>query len=302
MVIELAQKIEDNQRMHLRFTLPIFAPTPQMAAAFFAVQTQNPNEQLINRLTANLVQLLESLAQALQQPSYQRQQNYSLSVCYYCELTEHFSRDCNNDNQNNRTINNNIFNQRPNYANINFFGENLLVEATKKKKTKVDFVLDSNKALTSIADNNKPLKAKVFKNLLKLEPPEIVQKSGSYSVVKDFMETLTHITFGQLIIHLQFRKDFYKLLIPKKKTPKTNKHSHQAELADNSNITPLICKAQVAGYFIDLILDSKSSVSIIAKHFLEAIGRKIDESSTRLMTNVHGNKKKSLGITKAVPV
>ncbi|KAG9284500.1 hypothetical protein G9A89_014104 [Geosiphon pyriformis] len=73
-------------------------------------------------------------------------------------------------------------------------------------------------------------------------------------------------------------------------------------LADNSNITPLICKAQVAGYFIDLILDSGSSVSVIAKHFLEAIGRKIDEPSTRPMTNVHGDKKKGLGIAKAIPV
>ncbi|KAG9294940.1 hypothetical protein G9A89_017734 [Geosiphon pyriformis] len=42
MAIELAQKIENNQRMHLRFTLPIFAPapvmasTPQVAATSFA--------------------------------------------------------------------------------------------------------------------------------------------------------------------------------------------------------------------------------------------------------------------------
>ncbi|KAG9288516.1 hypothetical protein G9A89_015722 [Geosiphon pyriformis] len=45
MAIELAQKIEDNQRMHLRSTLPVFAPVsaivlaPQMATASFAVQT-----------------------------------------------------------------------------------------------------------------------------------------------------------------------------------------------------------------------------------------------------------------------
>ncbi|KAG9299072.1 hypothetical protein G9A89_020385 [Geosiphon pyriformis] len=102
--------------------------------------------------------------------------------------------------------------------------------------------------------------------------------------------------------HPQFRKDLRKFLIPKKKTPKTNKHPRQAGLADNSNVTPLICKAQVAGYFIDLILNSGLFVSIIAKHFLEAIGRKIDEPSTRPMTNVHGDKKKELGITKAIPV
>ncbi|KAG9298688.1 hypothetical protein G9A89_012756 [Geosiphon pyriformis] len=337
MIIELAQQIEDNQRMHLESTLPVFAS--QMAATSFAVQIQDPNKQLIDRLTVNLAQLLEPLAQA--QPSYQRQQNCGPPVCYYCRLTGHFFRDCNNpllllpaprnnNNQNNRTINNNILNQRPNHVNINFFGENFLVEATsesasqseenlfyvfnlinndydinelainiskstrKKKKAKVDFTLDPNKASKSTVDNNELPKAKVFKNSLKLELPKIVQKFGPYSVVKDLIKTPAHITFGQ--------KDICKSLISKKKTPKTNKCSCQAGLADNSNVTPLICKAQVAGYFINLILDSGLSVSVIAKHFLEAIGRKIDEPSTRPMTNIHSNKKKSLGITKAVPV
>ncbi|KAG9290725.1 hypothetical protein G9A89_011688 [Geosiphon pyriformis] len=373
MTIELAQRIEDNQRMHLGSTLPVFAPAPvmasvsQMTATSFATHTQDSNKQLIDRLTANLAQLLELLAQAVrenqqpqrprfeprfnqsQQSPYQRQQNRGPPVCYHCGLTGHFSRDCNNfplpppvpknnDAQNNRSNNNNIPNQRPNHANINFFGEDPLVEATgknasqpeenpfytfnlidddhdmdelainpsestrKKKKAKVDFVLDPNKASISTADNNEPPKAKVFKNPLKLEPPEIVQKSGPYSVVKDLMETPAHIIFGQLITHPQFRKDLRKSLIPKKKTSKTNKCPHQAELADNSNVTPLICKAQVAGYFINLILDSGSSVSVIAKHFLKAIGRKIDEPSTRPMTNVHGDKKKGLGIAKAIPV
>ncbi|KAG9293584.1 hypothetical protein G9A89_005587 [Geosiphon pyriformis] len=114
MAIELAQKIEDNQRMHLEFTLPVFAsapamaPAPQMAAVFFATHTQDPNEQLIDRLTANLVQLLKPLIQAVrnnqqsqrpkfelhfnqsQQPPYQRQQNHGPLVCYCCGLTGHF--------------------------------------------------------------------------------------------------------------------------------------------------------------------------------------------------------------------
>ncbi|KAG9302190.1 hypothetical protein G9A89_020624 [Geosiphon pyriformis] len=374
MAIELTQKIEDNQRMHLGSTLPVFAPAPvmapapQVAAISFAAQTQDPNEQLINRLTANLARLLEPLAQAVrdnqqpprpkyephfnqpQQSPYQRQQNCGPPVCYCCELTGHYLRDCNNsplpppaprnnDNQNNRSNNNNnVPNQRPNYANINFFEEDSLIEATsesasqpeenpfyafnltdddhnmdelaintseptrKKKKAKVDFVLDSNKASTSAANNNEPPKAKVFKNPPKLETPKIVQKSGFYSIVKDLMETPAHITFGQLMTHPQFRKDLCKSLIPKKKTPKTNKRLCQAGLANNSNVIPLICIAQVAGYFIDLILNSGLSVSVIAKHFLEAIGKKIDEPSTKPMTNVYGNKKKGLGIAKAVSV
>ncbi|KAG9287806.1 hypothetical protein G9A89_017401 [Geosiphon pyriformis] len=355
MAIELAQRIEDNQRMHLGSTLlvfapaPVMAPAPQMAATSFATHIQDPNEQLIDRLTANLAWLLEPLAQAPQQPSYQRQQNCGPPVCYCCGLTGHFSRDCNNpplpppvlrnnDAQNNRPNNNNVPNQKPNHANINFFGEDSLVEATsesasqpeenpfyafnltdddhdidklainpsestrKKKKAKVDFVLNPNKAFISTVDNNEPPKAKVFKNPPKLELPEIVQKSGPYSVVKDLMETPAHITFGQLMTHPQFRKDLYKSLIPKKKTPKTNKHPCQAGLADNSNVTPLICKAQVAGYFINLILDSGLSVSVIVKYFLEAIGRKIDEPSIQPMTNMHDDKKKELGITKAIPV
>ncbi|KAG9298267.1 hypothetical protein G9A89_002755 [Geosiphon pyriformis] len=172
----------------------------------------------------------------------------------------------------------------------------------KKKKAKIDFILDPNKASISTANNNKPPKAKVFKNPLKLEPPEIIQKSCLYFVVKDLIEIPAHITFGQLIIHPQFRKNLCKLLIPKKKTPKTNKCSCQARLANNSNVTFFICKTQMAGYFIDLILDNRLSVSVIAKYFLEAIEKKIDESSIQPMTNIHGDKKKGLGIAKAVPV
>ncbi|KAG9288846.1 hypothetical protein G9A89_012175 [Geosiphon pyriformis] len=60
----MAQQIEDNQKMHLEFTFLVFALALQMAATFFAAQTSDPNKQLIDRLTANLVWLLELLAQA----------------------------------------------------------------------------------------------------------------------------------------------------------------------------------------------------------------------------------------------
>ncbi|KAG9299059.1 hypothetical protein G9A89_020372 [Geosiphon pyriformis] len=58
----------------------------------------------------------------------------------------------------------------------------------------------------------------------------------------------------------------------------------------------------MAGYFTDLILNSKLFVSIIVKYFLKAIRRKIDKSFTQPMTNVHGDKKKGLSIAKAVSV
>ncbi|KAG9284336.1 hypothetical protein G9A89_007491 [Geosiphon pyriformis] len=328
--IELAQRIEDNQRIHLESTLSVFASASimasalQMTAIFFTVQTQDLNKQLIDRLTVNLVWLLEPLTQAVrnnqqfqrprfepcfnqsQQPPYQRQQNHGPPVCYCCGLTGHFSRDCAPPKGKSASQPKKnpfyAFNLIDNDHNMDKLAINTSKSTRKKKKTKVDFVLDLNKASKSSADNNKPPKTKVFKNSPKLEPPEIVQKSGPYSVVKDLMETPAHIIFGQLMTHPQFRKDLHKSLIPKKKIPKTNKCFCQAGLADNNNVIPLICKAQVAGYFIDLILDSESSVSVIAKHFLEAIGRKIDESSTQLMTNIHSNKKKGLGIAKAVPV
>ncbi|KAG9300556.1 hypothetical protein G9A89_002434 [Geosiphon pyriformis] len=341
MAIELAQRIEDNQKMHLRSTLPVFAPAlvmtpaPQIAATSFAAQTQDPNEQLIDRLTANFARLYEPLAQAVrdnqqpqrprfepnfnqpQQTNYQRQQNHGPPVCYHCRLTGHFSRDCNNlllsppvprnnNNQNNRPNNNNCkptkrnlfyaFNLTDNNHNMNKLAINTSESTRKKKKAKVDFVLDPNNASKLSANNNELPKSKVFKNPPKLEPSKIVQKSGSYSVVKDLMETPAHITFGQLMTHLQFRKDLCKSLILKKKTPKTNKCPHQAKLTDNSNVTFLICKVQVAGYFINLILNSRLSVNVIVKHFLEAIGRKIDEPSTRPITNVQVSEAKDYTI------
>ncbi|KAG9301032.1 hypothetical protein G9A89_015768 [Geosiphon pyriformis] len=346
MAIELVQQIEDNQKIHLKSTLPVFAPASvmasalQMVATFFVVQTQDPNEQLIDRLTSKQSERINNSKNSDLNPILINSNNPLIKnnkIMAYLDCNNFLlplpaSR--NNDNQNNKTINNNVSNQRPNYANINFFGENSLNKSAsqpeknlfyafnltdddhdmdklaintseltrKKKKAKVNFVLNSNKTFKSTVDNNESLKTKVFKNPLKLKLPEIVQKSGPYSAVKDLMKTLAYIIFGQLITHLQFRKNLHKSLIPKKKTLKTNKCLHQAELANNSNVTPLICKAQVAGYFINLILNSESSVNIIAKHFLKAIGRKIDEPSTRPIINIHDDKKKGLGIAKAVPV
>ncbi|KAG9289633.1 hypothetical protein G9A89_014368 [Geosiphon pyriformis] len=71
MAIELAQRIENNQKIHLRSIFPVFASAPAMApasqitATSFATHTQDSNEQLIDKFTANFAQLLELLAQAV---------------------------------------------------------------------------------------------------------------------------------------------------------------------------------------------------------------------------------------------
>ncbi|KAG9289413.1 hypothetical protein G9A89_007974 [Geosiphon pyriformis] len=89
---------------------------------------------------------------------------------------------------------------------MNKLAINLSDLTRKKKKAKVNFVLDLNKASTSTANNNESPKTKVFKNSPKLEPPEIVQKSGFYSVVKDLMETPVHITFEESLTESLARK------------------------------------------------------------------------------------------------
>ncbi|KAG9288441.1 hypothetical protein G9A89_015647 [Geosiphon pyriformis] len=306
MAIELAQIIEDNQKMHLGFTLPVFAPvsvmasTSQMVTTSFAAQTQDPNKQLIDRLIANLVRLLESLAQAVRdnqqsqrprfenrfnQPSNPLTKDSKIVALLHCLSAfklvgtppkgENISQPEENPFY--------AFNLTDDDHDIDELAINISKPTRKKKKAKIDFVLDPNKASTSAADNNEPLKAKVFKNPSKLEPPEIVQKSGPYSVVKDLMETPTHITFSQFTV----QKGSLQIL-----------DSKEEDIKNQQTFLP----TQVAEYFIDLILDSGSSVSVIAKHFLEAIGRKIDEPSIRPMTNIHGDKKKGLSIAKAVSV
>ncbi|KAG9291500.1 hypothetical protein G9A89_021919 [Geosiphon pyriformis] len=179
MIIELAQRIEDNQRMHLESTLSVFAPV-------FSEKINNSKDPDLNPVLIN--------------PSNPLIKDNKIVVHLDCNnpsLPPSVPR--NNDNQNNRIINNNVPNQRPNHANINFFGEDPLVEATdesasqpeenpfyafnltnddhdmdelaintseltrKKKKAKIDFVIDSKKTSTLTADNNKPPKAKIDK-------------------------------------------------------------------------------------------------------------------------------------------
>jgi hypothetical protein len=115
-----------------------------------------------------------------------------------------------------------------------------------------------------------------------LDPPDLVRRAGTYSIVEDMMHTKANITYGQLLGNLAIRKDLRKSLIPKKKIPRSTKAVKRARASHatiTNETTPLTCTAKCAGYNFKLILDSGSSVSVISKHFLEAIARNIDEAS-----------------------
>ena len=50
----------------------------------------------------------------------------------------------------------------------------------------------------------------------------------------------------------------------------------------------MYCKAKVDGQEIELILDSRSSGSVVTKKFLEKVGRKINQPSNINMIGIHG--------------
>lgn len=64
----------------------------------------------------------------------------------------------------------------------------------------------------------------------------------------------------------------------------------------------MICKGQVSGWTVEIIIDSGSSTSIMSKRFMEYINRKPNRASERMITGIHGNKKLSEGIIDDVPV
>ena len=153
--------------------------------------------------------------------------------------------------------------------------------AKKKSKTihkntnEDDFDIVENKVEET--DDKKPKKPP------KMDPPEIVGWAGSYSIVEDLIHTKANITFGQLLGNPTYRKAARKSMVPKKRitrVAKGIKRTKTSNLARSTkDTTPLTCNAKIAGYTFKLILDSGSSVSVIAKPFLDAIARKIDAPS-----------------------
>src|SRR4051812_32561668 len=70
--------------------------------------------------------------------------------------------------------------------------------------------------------------------------------------------------------------------------------------ANTEENTPMMCKAQVAGWKVEVILDSGLSIRIVSKNFLESLGRRIEKPSDRGIIGIHSEKCLSLGIVTQV--
>ena len=84
------------------------------------------------------------------------------------------------------------------------------------------------------------------------------------------MHTKAGITFGQLMNISPYKNEVKKVITPRRKrAPKDKKGKEKAEeevyLRESTyRNTPMICKSQVKGWIVDIILDSRFSTSIIS--------------------------------------
>ena len=101
----------------------------------------------------------------------------------------------------------------------------------------------------------------------------------------------------------KIRNELKKAITPKRKRkPKDKEKEPEANLATTYSNTPMICKGQIGGWTVDIILDSGSSTSIISKKFLDHLGKKSARQSNRMITGIHGDRKSSLGICDNIAV
>lgn len=144
------------------------------------------------------------------------------------------------------------------------------------------------------------------KKLTAAEKAPLAQATMPYSIISDMMHTKAGITFAQLMNMPTYRNEVKKAITPKRKRAPKNKGKEpevNVNLGDNTyRNTPMICKGQIGGWTIDIILDSGSSTSIMSQRFLEYLNRKITRTSERQITGIHGTKKSSLGIVDDIPV
>lgn len=128
-------------------------------------------------------------------------------------------------------------------------------------------------------------KQKKRKKVPPVQQPYMTQNAPPYSIVADLLATKANITFGQLMAMPPHRSETRKALTPKR--------TRVVKMANHTTVegnTPMTCKAQVAGWKVEVILDSGSSISIISKNFMESIGRRIEKTSGRKITGIHGER------------
>src|SRR6185369_10856300 len=140
-------------------------------------------------------------------------------------------------------------------------------------------------------------KQKKRKKVPPVQQPYMTQNAPPYSIVADLLATKANITLGQLMAMPHHRSEIRKALTPKR--TRVVKMANHTAIEGN---TPMTCKAQVAGWKVEVILDSGSSISIISKKFMESIGRRIEKVSGRKITGIHGERRPSLGIVTQVPI
>ena len=100
------------------------------------------------------------------------------------------------------------------------------------------------------------------------ELPLIDQKTMPYSIVEDLLHCKSNITLGQLASIPKYKNELRKAITPRRKRPPKPKEEVKAASASYSN-TPMICKGQVGGWTVEIILDSGSSASIMSKKFMD---------------------------------
>jgi hypothetical protein len=86
----------------------------------------------------------------------------------------------------------------------------------------------------------------------------MTQNAPPYSIVSDLLATRANITLGQLMAMPHYRSETRKALTPKR--------TRVVKMANHTTVegnTPMTCQAQVAGWKVEVILDSGSSISII---------------------------------------
>jgi hypothetical protein len=124
------------------------------------------------------------------------------------------------------------------------------------------------------------------------EKPLLEQKTMAYSIVEDLLHVKSNITIGQLANIPKYRNELRKAITPRRKrTPKEKKEKEEEALIGSTSYsnTPMICKGQVGGWTVDIILDSGSSATIISKDFLDRLKKTPIRKSDRMITGIHGN-------------